>query len=229
MADPTSPIVRRALFGTINLLIAVAALLCLSAWSLDYWEGWAFLINFAICSTAITAYLARYDPALLERRLRAGPMAEREPRQKIIMAWASLGFLALLVLPGIDHQFGWSQVPLSLVVAGHVLIVLGFAGFFVVVRENPFSSATVELAEKHRVIDTGPYALVRHPMYAAALLLVVGMPLALGSSWTLLLIPLITPALAARLLDEERFLAEKLPGYDAYRQRVRWRLIPGLW
>jgi protein-S-isoprenylcysteine O-methyltransferase Ste14 len=136
---------------------------------------------------------------------------------------------AFLVLPGLDHRFGWSQVPLPLVVLGHLLVVAGFAVVWAVFRANSFGSSIVEVMPGQRVVDTGPYAVVRHPMYAGGLLLFLGTGLALGSWWGTLLVVPITAGLVARLLHEERFLAERLDGYASYQQRLRWRLVPGLW
>src|SRR5262249_12284148 len=163
----------------------------------------------------------------LERRLRAGPVAEKEPRQRIIMLFASLGFIGLVAVPALDHRFGWSDVPVYVVVAGDVLTILGFYIVFLVYRQTPFSSATIEIATDQRVITTGPYAVVRHPMYAGGLLYLLVMSLALGSYWGLLVFLATAPFLIWRLLDEERFLATNLAGYVAYCRSVRWRIIPG--
>ena len=161
--------------------------------------------------------------------MRAGPTAEKRPAQRLIMLGTSLGFIALLVVPALDHRFGLSAVPLGVVVAGHVLVAIGFALIVRVYRENTFSSATVEVAENQTVISTGPYAIVRHPMYASALLYLVGMPLALGSYWGLVPLAAMMPFLIWRLLDEERLLAKDLAGYTEYQKRVRHRLVPFLW
>ena len=145
------------------------------------------------------------------------------------MSFASVGFIGLLVLPGLDRRFGWSQMPAYVVIAGDILVVLGWVGIFFVLRENSYSSATIELAADQRVISTGPYALVRHPMYAAALVMLLGMPIALGSWWGLLVLVVVTPAFIWRLIDEERFLALNLQGYAAYQKKVRHRLMPFVW
>jgi protein-S-isoprenylcysteine O-methyltransferase Ste14 len=169
------------------------------------------------------------DPELLGRRMRGGPAAEKEVAQKIIMVFASLGFIGLLVVPALDRRFAWSHIPLSAVLAGDTLVALGFFAVFLVFKENTFSSAIIELTPGQKVITTGPYALVRHPMYAGALVMLIGMPIALGSSWGLLVIVAMAPALIWRLLDEEQFLARDLPGYTDYQRRVRYRLIPLVW
>jgi protein-S-isoprenylcysteine O-methyltransferase Ste14 len=176
-----------------------------------------------------TLYLLRRDPALLERRMSGGPTAEKRPAQRLIMLGTSLGFIALLVVPALDHRFGWSAVPFEAVVVGDVLVAVGFALIVRVYRENTFSSATIEVAENQTVISTGPYAIVRHPMYASGSLYLFGTPLALGSYWGLVPIAAMMPFLIWRLLDEERLLAKDLAGYAEYQKRVRHRLVPFVW
>ena len=217
-------------FGALAILFLVmTSLLFAAAGTIHYWQGWTFLAVYFGASIAITLYLIKRDPALLERRMRGGPFAEKEPAQKVIMSIASLGFIALIGLPGIDHRLGWSDVPPAAAVAGSVLVLLGWIGIFFVFRENSFTSSTIELAPDQRVISTGPYALVRHPMYAAALVMLLGIPIALGSWWSVLLVVAMMPAFIWRMLDEERFLARNLPGYTEYLGKVRHRLLPGLW
>jgi protein-S-isoprenylcysteine O-methyltransferase Ste14 len=171
-------------FGSLAILVLVTgSMLFVAAGTFDFWQAWIFLAVYFIVSLAITLYLIKEDPALLARRMSGGPFAEKEPAQRIIMSFASIGFISLIVLPGIDHRFGWSDMPASVAITGDVLVALGWVGIFFVFRENSFSSATIELAADQRVISTGPYALVRHPMYAAALVMLLGIPIALGSWW----------------------------------------------
>lgn len=219
----------RAFVGLAILILVMAALLFAAAGTLHYWQGWAFLVCYFVASIAITLYLVRNDPALLARRMRGGPFAEKEPAQKAIMSIASVGFIALLILPGLDHRFGWSHMPAAAAIAGNLLVLLGWAGIFRVFRENSFTSSTIELAPDQPVISTGPYAIVRHPMYATALVMLLGIPISLGSWWSVLAVIALLPALIWRLLDEERFLAGNLPGYVAYQGRVRYRLLPHIW
>ena len=145
------------------------------------------------------------------------------------MLCTSMGFVALLVMSALDCRFRWSTVPLGGVVTGDGLVVTGFYGIFHVYRANTFASATIEVTTEQQVIATGPYAIVRHPMYASASLYLLGTPLALGSYWGLIVLGALLPLLLWRLLDEERFLAKNLPGYPAYQQQVRHRLVPGVW
>jgi len=219
----------KAFGGLAILFLVMASLLFAAAGTFDYWQAWTFLAVYFAASLAITPYLMKEDPALLARRMSGGPFAEKEPAQRIIMCIASLGFIGLIVVPGFDHRFGWSRMPADVVIAGDVLVALGWLGILVVFRENSFSSATIELAADQRVISTGPYALVRHPMYATSLVMLLGIPTALGSWWGVLILAAIMPALIWRLLDEERFLVRNLPGYAAYQGRVRYRLLPRIW
>jgi protein-S-isoprenylcysteine O-methyltransferase Ste14 len=219
----------KAFGGLVFLLVVMAALLFIPAWTLDYWQAWSFLAVYFASSLAITLYLMKKDPKLLARRMSGGPTAEKEPTQKIIMLFTSLGFIGLIVFPALDHRFAWSHVPPYVVLAGDVLIALGFLGIFFVFRENTFSSSTIEITPDQKVISTGPYALVRHPMYAGALIMLVGIPMALGSWWGLLVIVAMVPALIWRLFDEETFLVRNLPGYVEYQKHVPYRLIPLVW
>jgi protein-S-isoprenylcysteine O-methyltransferase Ste14 len=219
----------RAWRGIALLAIVMGLGLFSMAGTVRYWQAWVYLAAFCGSAVGVTLYLAKHNPALLERRLSAGPTAEKEQSQKIIMAIASVGFIALLVIPALDHRFAWSSVPLYVVVVGDILTLASFYIIFLVYRENTFTSATIEVAADQRVISSGPYAVVRHPMYAGSLPLLVGTPLALGSYWGLLALAATMPALIWRLFDEERFLSQNLAGYTEYRAKLRWRLIPGVW
>jgi protein-S-isoprenylcysteine O-methyltransferase Ste14 len=219
----------KAWLSLIFLVVVVGALLFPTAGTLRYWQGWVFLAVFFIGSCATTLYLMRHDPALLQRRMRGGPFAEKEPRQKIIMLLASIGFIALLIVPALDHRFGWSDVPPFAVIAGDILVAAGLFIVFLVYRENSFTAAIIEVAEGQKVVTTGPYAHVRHPMYVGGLLYLLGIPLALGSYWGLLVMALVIPAILWRLREEEALLVRELPGYAAYRDTVRSRLIPGVY
>jgi protein-S-isoprenylcysteine O-methyltransferase Ste14 len=220
---------RRAWVALALLTGAMGLLLFVPAGAVHYWQGWLYLSIFIGASALTTSDLLRRDPALLERRMRGGPTAEKRPAQKLIMLGTSIGFIALLVVPAIDHRFGWSALPLGGVVAGDLLVAIGFYLISVVYRENTFTSATIEVGQNQTVISTGPYAIVRHPLYASAFLYLLGTPPALGSYWGLVPIAVMMPFLIWRLLDEERFLAGRLPGYVDYQKRVRHRLVPFVW
>jgi len=223
------PLYKKAFVGLLLLLLAMAALLFIPAGTLHYWQAWTFLTVYFSSSLVISLYLLKEDPALLQRRMRGGPTAEKEPVQKIIMSFVSLAFIALLVVPALDNRLSWSRMSAAGALAGDVMVLLGWLGIFLVFRENSFGSATIELAPGQTVVSTGPYAWVRHPMYAAALVMLAGIPISLGSWWGLSILAAIMPALIWRLLDEERFLAGNLPGYPEYQGRVRYRLIPRIW
>ena len=201
----------------------------LAAGSLRYWQGWLFWLHFAAWTAGGTLYFLKRDPALVSRRLRAGPTAEKEPAQKRIQLFASIFLCAIFVLSGLDDRFGWSTVPVAVVIAGHVLLAFGYLAMFIVFRANSFAASTIEVGAGQQVVSSGPYAVVRHPMYAGALLMFLGVPLALGSWWGLVPVALLAATLVARLRDEEAYLARNLPGYDDYRRKLPWRLVPGLW
>jgi protein-S-isoprenylcysteine O-methyltransferase Ste14 len=207
----------------------IGLLLFLPAGTLRFVEGWVFLAVFSGASLAITIYLAKKDPALLSRRTQAGPAAEKERSQKFIQGFASLAFLSTIVVPAFDQRFRWSHAPWPLVILGDLLVGLGFLIVFLVFKQNSFTSSVIEVATEQRVVDTGPYAAVRHPMYVGGLVLVAGIPLALGSLIGLVTFPPFAAVVVWRLLDEERFLGVHLPGYEAYRERTRYRLIPHVW
>jgi len=219
----------RAIGWLLVLLVVMGAVLFVSAWTFNYWQAWVFLSVFGLSSLAVTVYLMKNDPKLLERRMHGGPTAEKELSQKIIMSAASIGFAAILIVPALDHRWHWSAVPPYAVIAGNILIVLGWTIILFVFRENTFTSATIEVVADQRVVSTGPYAVVRHPMYSGSLLYFLGIPIALGSWWGLLVGILMMPVFALRLFDEEKLLARNLPGYSEYMDRVKYRLVPFVW
>ena len=224
-----SNLARKTIRGFAQLIIGLGILLFAPAWTLNFWQAWVFLFVFAASAALITVYLWKKDPNLLERRVKAGPGAEREKSQRLIQLFASVAFIGMILLPALDHRFSWSDIPLFLVIAGDILIALGFLVIFFVFKENTFTAAVIEVAADQKVISTGPYALIRHPMYAGALILLLGTPLALGSWWGLLMFIPFAVIIVWRLLDEERFLSKYLAGYSEYKKKVRYRLIPFVW
>jgi protein-S-isoprenylcysteine O-methyltransferase Ste14 len=207
----------------------VAALMFGGAGTLAWWQGWAFLLIYFAWAVGVSVWLYQHDRALFERRLRGGPAAEKETAQKFIMALMSVAYIALMLIPALDYRYGWSRASLWVVVVGHALFSSGWVMILFVFRENSFTASTVEVMPGQAVVSSGPYAIVRHPMYAGGILLLAGIPLALGSWWGL--IPFVPVVLGViwRLLDEERMLARDLAGYTTYMGRVRYRLIPGIW
>lgn len=220
---------RKSLIGLIELQAAMALLLFVPAGSLRFWEGWIYWILFSLAVIAITLYFLKHDPQLIEGRLTAGPQAEQELSQKIIQAIAAILFFAVLIVPALDYRFHWSRMSGAIVVVGDILLMLSFMMIFFVFRENRYAAGTIKVEAEQRVISTGPYRLVRHPMYSAALILFLATPLALASAWGLVVVIPLGAVLVARLEDEERYLSAHLPGYDGYRQRVNYRLVPLVW
>jgi protein-S-isoprenylcysteine O-methyltransferase Ste14 len=224
-----SKIAAKTILGFANLIFLLAIALFAPAWTLRFWQALLYLLLFASCSAAITVYLWKRDQALLSRRVSAGPIAEKSRAQQIIQLFASIGFLAILVVPSLDHRFSWSHVPLWIVLAGDFLVVLGFYIVFKVFCVNTFTSATIEVNEQQTVISIGPYAFVRHPVYSGALVMLLGTPLALASWWGLIAFVIMVAVIVIRLLDEEKLLLANLPGYAEYVARVRYRLMPYVW
>ncbi len=219
----------KTFLGFAFLMLVLALALFLTAGSLRFWQAWAYLADFAGCTLLITAYLIQNDRDLLSRRVQGGPVAETQRSQQIIQSLASLFFIALFIVPGLDFRFHWSSVPPALSLVSDGFVALGFFIVFLVFRENSYTSATIEVAAGQKVISSGPYGVVRHPMYAGAFLLLLFTPLALGS-WVSLPLPIpLILVIIVRLLDEEKFLAANLSGYAAYRQKVRYRLVPFVW
>ena len=229
MADRVANLRRRIWVQTALFVPVQALLLFAPAGSLHYWQAWVFGLVFVAASSAMGAYFLKHDPALIERRMTAGPGAETEPTQKIIISVIMIGFFLMMVLPGFDYRWRWSSVPVWLVLLADAGFALSFVIFFFVMKQNSYAASTVRVETGQPVISTGLYGVVRHPMYAGALLLLLSAPLALGSYWTLLVLIPIFPVLAWRLLDEEQFLRRNLPGYAEYCRTVRYRLVPGLW
>jgi protein-S-isoprenylcysteine O-methyltransferase Ste14 len=226
----TSDLRRRALAGFVKFQIALALMIFLPAWTIRFWEAWLYWVLFALFPVAMLFYFLERDPALLERRLAVGPAAETEASQKRIQAFASVMLVALFVVAGFDRRFHWSPpVGAVLVAAADVAVAGGFVIMFLAFRANSHASAVVEVSAGQTVVSSGPYAWVRHPMYTGALVLFLATPFALTSIWAVLPAVGLAAGVVLRLLDEERYLAAQLPGYTAYRQRVRARLLPGIW
>jgi protein-S-isoprenylcysteine O-methyltransferase Ste14 len=224
-----SRLTLRAFAGLLQLLIVLTAVIFVPARTIDYWQGWGFLAVFSASTVAITLYLMKRDPRLLERRVNAGPAAEKSLVQRRIQMLAGIAFLALFIVSGLDHRFRWSTVPAFVTLFGDLAVVLGLYFVFLVFRENSFAAGTIEVGADQKLIATGPYAIVRHPMYSSALVMLLGTPLALGSWWGLLAIIPMTLVIVWRLLDEELFLVKNLAGYTEYQRTVRYHLLPGIW
>jgi protein-S-isoprenylcysteine O-methyltransferase Ste14 len=219
----------KAFAGLGCLLLVMGALVFGPAWTLNYWQAWLFLGVFGATTLAVTLYLLRNDPKLLERRTQGGPISETETTQKVIQTITAIGFMGTLVISALDHRFAWSPVPALTPFVGDCLILFGMLVIFFVFKQNSFASSIIEIAPEQKVISTGLYSIVRHPMYLGAFFFLLGIPLALASFWGLVVLALMMPALIWRLFAEEEFLAKSLPGYVQYQATVRHRLIPGVW
>ena len=205
-----------------------AALILLPAGTPRFWPGWVFLGIFLSSSIAFTAYFFHHDPQLLERRLQNSEPAREQKLFRLM--WIPLWIIGL-ALPGFDYRFGWSRsiagrVPSWLILLADVLLLCGFLIVFQVMRANTFASSTIRVETGQKVISTGPYRIVRHPMYSGFLLLIVAAPVALGSYLALLVFAVLVPVLVYRLINEEKTLRRELAGYADYCQRTRFRLVP---
>jgi protein-S-isoprenylcysteine O-methyltransferase Ste14 len=206
--------------------IVVALFLFLPAGSLLYWQAWVYLGVLFIPMIAVVNYFMKRDPGLLERRMRT--REKYEPQKRIQALTGVLFFLGFLI-PGLDYRFGWSFVPVPLVLAADVVVALGYLLIFLVFRENSYTSRIIDVEPGQRVVTTGPYALIRHPMYLGVTLMFLATPLALGS-WVAVPLFLLVPVfLVFRIRNEEEVLVRELPGYADYCSDVQYRLIPGIW
>jgi protein-S-isoprenylcysteine O-methyltransferase Ste14 len=223
---------KTALQAATTSVIGFAVFLLLVFWpagTFDYWRGWAFIAVFAAATNIPSLYLAATNPAALKRRMQAGPAAETRPLQKIIITFAFLSIAAMIVVSALDFRFGWSSVPAAVSVVGDVLVGVGLLIAMITTIQNGYAAANINVESDQKVVSTGFYALVRHPMYFGNVVLMIGIPLALGSYWGLLFVSLGLVVLAVRILDEEKVLAQQLTGYTDYIQRVHYRLVPGVW
>jgi protein-S-isoprenylcysteine O-methyltransferase Ste14 len=217
----------RKVYGRVLLAVpAIWAILFLPAGTLAYWEAWLYLAILLIPMFFVFRYLLKHEPQLLERRMQ---MREREAVQRRIIALSLVYFLLVFILPGLDRRWGWSDVPVPAVVAADLVVMLGYGVFVLVLRENQYASRTIQVEKDQRVISSGPYAIVRHPMYLGVLLMYLASPLALGSYWALLPALLIVPILVARIVNEEQVLERDLNGYREYKQVTKYRLLPRIW
>lgn len=203
--------------------------LFLPAGTFDYWQAWVFMAIFVTSTLGPSLYLAARYPAALQRRMKAGPTNETRPVQRVVMVATVASVVAQLVVSALDHRFGWSSVPLPVVVVGDVLVGVGLLLAQYVVVQNGYAAATITVEADQPLVSTGLYGLVRHPMYFGALVMMLGTPPALDSYWGLVVVIPAFVSLAVRIQDEEKMLTEELAGYGQYTARVRYRLLPGVW
>jgi protein-S-isoprenylcysteine O-methyltransferase Ste14 len=210
-------------------LVVFGLLVFWPAGTFDYWQGWAFIAVFAASTTIPSIYLAATNPAALKRRMKVGPAAETRPLQKIIITFAFLSIGAMIVVSALDFRFGWSSVPVAVSVVGDVLVAVGLLIAMITTIQNGYAAANINVESDQTVVSTGVYSVVRHPMYFGNVVLMIGIPLALGSYWGLVFVIAGLVVLVARILDEEKVLTQQLAGYLDYAQRVHFRLVPNVW
>ena len=207
-------------------VILVGTILFLPAWSFSYWNAWLFMgILFVPMFIAGIVMLGK-NPELLQKRLNA---KEKEAEQKSVVASSGLMFLASFIVAGLDWRFGWTNMPNWMVWAATGLFLLSYVLYAEVLRENTYLSRTIEVQENQKVIDTGLYGIVRHPMYMATMILFLTMPLVLGSLYSFIIMLVYIPIIAKRIRNEEKVLEESLPGYKEYKQKVKYKVIPFIW
>jgi len=219
---------KMLVFGLVELVV-FGSMLFFPAGTFDYWQAWVFLAVVVLAAWIPTIYLQRKNPVVLERRMRGGPAAETRTAQKVVIAGLYLSLAAMVVVSVLDHRFGWSPVPTAICLVGDVLVAVGLGVVVLVIIQNSYAAATVQVEAGQKVVSTGLYGLVRHPMYTGNVIMMVGIPFALGSYWGLVFVVPALIVLASRIRDEEKLLQEELDGYREYTQKVRYRLMPGMW
>ncbi len=215
----------KAYLVPILIMIVMGLILFLPAGSLKYWQGWIWWLVISAITLFITAFFIKKDPGLLSRRMK---VKEKEPQPFIIRSLSLLSMSAYLI-PGFDYRFHWSAVPVGVVIAANAIVLIGYIFIFFVFKENSYASTVIQVEEEQEIISTGPYAIVRHPMYMGLLLMNLFTPLALGSYWALIFASLFIPTIIFRIRKEEEVLLRCLPGYADYCLKARYRLIPSIW
>lgn len=215
----------KAYLVPVIIMLVMGLVFFLPAGSFRFWQAWILWSIFAVLTLFITAYFLKKDPGLLSRRMN---VKEKEPQPAIIKVISLLSMFTY-VIPGLDFRFHWSAVPVWLVITANVMVFLGYVFIIIVFRENSYASTVIQVEQEQQVISTGPYALVRHPMYLGLLIMVLFTPLALGSYWALILAFLFIPTNVFRIRKEEKLLLQELPGYKDYANKTPYRLIPLIW
>jgi protein-S-isoprenylcysteine O-methyltransferase Ste14 len=223
---PTLP--KMLVVGLVQL-VAFAAMLFVPAGTFDYWQAWVFLAVVAVAAWVPNIHVLRTDPVVRQRRMSGGPAAETRIAQKVVIAGLYISLAAMVVVSVLDHRFGLSSVPASICLVGDVLVAAGLGVVAMVIIQNSYAAATVRVQEGQTVVSTGLYGLVRHPMYTGNVVMLIGIPLALGSYLGLVFVMPALIVLALRIRDEEKLLQEQLNGYREYTEKVRHRLVPGMW
>jgi protein-S-isoprenylcysteine O-methyltransferase Ste14 len=219
---------KMLVFGLVELLV-FGVMLFLPAGTFDYWQGWVFLAVVAVAAWAPNLHVLRTNPVVRQGRMSGGPTAEARVAQKYLIAGLYVSLAAMVVVSVLDHRFGWSVVPAAICLVGDLLVAVGLGVVALVIIQNSYASSTVQVHAGQQVVSAGVYGLVRHPMYTGNVIMLIGIPLALGSYWGLVFVVPGLIVLALRIRDEEQLLAEELGGYREYTQKVRYRLVPGMW
>ncbi len=225
MEDNTKLSKPKAYLVPIIIMIVMSLVFFLPAGSLRYWPAWIWWSEISIMTLFITAYFLKKDPGLLSRRMK---VKEKEKQPGIIRILSFLSMLAYLI-PGFDYRYHWSVVPVWIIIAANALVFLGYIFIFLVFKENSYASTVIQVDKDQQVIKTGPYAIVRHPMYTGLLTMMLFTPLALGSYWALIFALLFIPTIIFRIRKEEEVLLRDLPGYKDYYIKTHYRLIPSIW
>jgi protein-S-isoprenylcysteine O-methyltransferase Ste14 len=219
---------KMVVFGLVEP-VAFGLILFLAAGTFNYWQAWVFLVVVGVAAWAPIVYVLRTNPVALQGRMRGGPTAETRPAQQVVIAGLYLSLAAMVVVSVLDHRFGWSPVPAAICLVGDVLVAAGLGVVALVIIQNSYATSTVQVQAGQNVVSTGLYGLVRHPMYTGNVIMMAGIPLALGSYWGLVFVVPGLIVLALRIRDEEKLLQDELTGYREYSQKVRYRLLPGTW
>jgi protein-S-isoprenylcysteine O-methyltransferase Ste14 len=219
---------KMVVFGLVEFVV-FGSMLFLPAGTFNYWQAWVFLAVVAIAAWAPSIYVLRTNPDAIQARMRGGPTAETRTAQKVVIAGLYMSLAAMVVVSVLDHRFGWSAVPTAICLFGDVVVAVGLGVVALVIVQNSYAAATVRVQADQQVVSTGLYGRVRHPMYTGNVIMMVGIPLALGSYWGLAFVVPGLMVLASRIRDEEKLLRDELPGYREYTQTVRYRLAPGMW
>ena len=216
--------------ATVPIGLVVFGLLVFGpAGTFDYWQGWAFIAVFALATLIPSIYLGLRNPEALRRRMHAGPGAETRTVQKVISVVAFGSLAAMIVVSALDFRFGWSSMPAAVSVAGDVLVAIGLGMSMLVVIQNSYAAANITVESEQQLVTSGLYGFVRHPMYFGNVIMMIGIPLALGSYWGLVLVFPGLIVLGLRIADEEDMLKQQLDGYREYMQQVHFRLVPYVW
>ena len=206
--------------------VVVWLMLFLPAGSLEYFQGWVFMGVIFIPCILVVAYFLKNDPELLARRMK---YKEKEVEQRMIVKLSGLFFFIGFLIPGFDYRYGWSNVPTFIVIISNILVLVGYFIVFLVFKENTYTARTIQVEKGQKVISTGPYSLIRHPMYFGVILMYLPMSTALGSYWALIFFVLSIIPIFFRAVHEEKILKRDLPGYGEYMKKVKYRLILGIW